>query len=137
MTESHLISETQSKRLSAMKRADAKCDHIEWSIRLDKNLHRSMVVNLEDTLWQRQNRLLMGWIYSTLTESIMSQIIGITTAQSVWNSLERMSTAINRARLMELRFMLQTTKKGGMKMMDYILTIQGIIDNLAAIGENF
>ncbi|KAJ9709033.1 hypothetical protein PVL29_000831 [Vitis rotundifolia] len=67
----------------------------------------------------------------------MSQIIGITTAQSVWNSLERMSTAINRARLMELRFMLQTTKKGGMKMMDYILTSQGIIDNLAAIGENF
>ncbi|KAL6351271.1 hypothetical protein AAG906_035063 [Vitis piasezkii] len=101
----------------------------------EKNLHRSMVVNLEDTLWQRQNRLLMGWIYSTLTESIMSQIIGITTAQSVWNSLERMSTAINRARLMELRFMLQTTKKGNMKMMDYILTIQGIIGNLAVIGR--
>lgn len=97
MTESHLISETQSKRLSAMKRADAKCDHIKWSRRLDKNLHRSMVVNLEDTLWQRQNRLLMGWIYSALTESIMSRIIGITTAQSVWNSLERMSTAINGA----------------------------------------
>ena len=56
-----------------------------------------MVVNLEDTLWQRQNRLLMGWIYSALTESIMSRIIGITTAQSVWNSLERMSTAINGA----------------------------------------
>ncbi|RVX10523.1 hypothetical protein CK203_016994 [Vitis vinifera] len=40
-----------------MKRADAKCDHIKWSRRLDKNLHRSMVVNLEDTLWQRQNRV--------------------------------------------------------------------------------
>ena len=98
----------------------------------EKNLHRSMVVNLEDTLWQRQNRLLMGWIYSALTESIMSRIIGITTAQSVWNSLERMSTAINGASIHASNNQERRHENDGL-----ILTIQGIIDNLAAIGENF
>lgn len=65
----------------------------------------------------------------------MTEIVGITTTQLVWNTLERMCTTTNPARIMELRFMLQKTKKGGKKTMDHILKIEGIANNLATIGE--
>ncbi|KAJ9696467.1 hypothetical protein PVL29_008610 [Vitis rotundifolia] len=65
----------------------------------------------------------------------MTEMVGITTTQLVWNTVERMFTTTNPARIMELRFMLQNTKKGGKKMMDHILKIEGIANNLATVGE--
>ncbi|KAL5570075.1 hypothetical protein UlMin_026650 [Ulmus minor] len=41
----------------------------------------------------------------------------------------------SRARIMQLRLELQSTKKGSMAMIDYIMKIKGAADNLAAIGE--
>eukprot|EP00261_Vitis_vinifera_P033523 XP_019074766.1 PREDICTED: uncharacterized protein LOC109122424 [Vitis vinifera] len=41
----------------------------------------------------------------------------------------------SRARIMQLRLELQSTKKGSMSMIDYIMKIKGATDNLAAIGE--
>ncbi|RVX22902.1 Retrovirus-related Pol polyprotein from transposon RE1 [Vitis vinifera] len=43
--------------------------------------------------------------------------------------------AHTRARIMQLRLELQSTKKGSMSMIDYIMKIKGAADNLAAIGE--
>ena len=36
---------------------------------------------------------------------------------------------------MQLRLELQSTKKGSMSMIDYIMKIKGAADNLATIGE--
>eukprot|EP00261_Vitis_vinifera_P036785 XP_019078028.1 PREDICTED: dr1-associated corepressor homolog [Vitis vinifera] len=78
----------------------------------------------------------MCWIYSSLTEDVMAQIIGLDTASEIWTALEKIFSAASKACIMQLRFQLQTTKKGGLSMMEYLLKIKSIVANLLAIGEN-
>ncbi|KAJ9682724.1 hypothetical protein PVL29_018620 [Vitis rotundifolia] len=66
----------------------------------------------------------------------MAQIIGLDTTSEIWTALEKIFSAASKARIMQLRFQLQTTKKGGLSMMEYLLKIKSIVDNLLAIGEN-
>ncbi|KAL5545398.1 hypothetical protein UlMin_005085 [Ulmus minor] len=92
-------------------------------------------VNPEFVAWRRQDRLLLSWIYSSLTPEIMAQIVGHTTSNSAWNALEKIFSSSSRARIMQLRLQLQTTKKNSMSMIDFIMKIKGFCDSLAAIGE--
>lgn len=65
----------------------------------------------------------------------MTQIVGITTTQLVFGTLLKgCLLQLILLGTMELRFMLQKTKKGCKKMMDHILKIEGIANNLATIG---
>ncbi|KAJ9692772.1 hypothetical protein PVL29_011723 [Vitis rotundifolia] len=96
---------------------------------------KSPVVNPEYITWQRQNRLVMSWIYSSLTESMMTQIMSYNTAHEIWKSLRQSFASASRAHIMELRLHLQTIRKGGLSMLDYMLRIRNICDNLTAVGE--
>ncbi|KAL5577971.1 hypothetical protein UlMin_019670 [Ulmus minor] len=110
-------------------------DFIEGtSIYLKKQLN-SGEINPTFVAWRRQHRTILNWIYSSLTPSIMAQIIGHTSSHSVWVALEKIFSSSFRARIMQLRLELQTIKKGSMSMIDYIMKIEGVVDNLAAIGE--
>ncbi|RVW65725.1 Retrovirus-related Pol polyprotein from transposon RE1 [Vitis vinifera] len=93
------------------------------------------VMNPAFVAWRRQDRTILSWIYSSLTLGIMAQIIGHNTSHSAWNALESIFSSSSRARIMQLRLELQSTKKGSMSMIDYIMKIKGAADNLAAIGE--
>ncbi|KAL6348009.1 hypothetical protein AAG906_037738 [Vitis piasezkii] len=77
----------------------------------------------------------MCWIYSSLTEGVMAQIIDLDTASKIWTALEKIFSAASKARIMQLRFQLQTTKKEGLSKMEYLLKIKFVVDNLVAIGE--
>jgi hypothetical protein len=65
----------------------------------------------------------------------MAQIIGHTTSQSAWNALEKTLSSSSRARIMQLRLELQSTKKGSLSMIDYIIKVKEVADSLVAIGE--
>ncbi|KAL5564462.1 hypothetical protein UlMin_027626 [Ulmus minor] len=93
-------------------------------------------VNPEFVAWRRQDRLILSWIYSSLTPEIMSQIVGHTTSNSAWNALEKIFSSSSRAQIMQLRLQLQTTKKNSISMIDFIMKIKGFCDSLAAIGES-
>ncbi|KAG6769080.1 hypothetical protein POTOM_024696 [Populus tomentosa] len=93
------------------------------------------VINPTFIAWRRQDRTILSWIYSSLTPAIMAQIIGYTTSQSTWNALEKTFSSSSRARIMQLRLELQSTKKGSLPMIDYIMKVKGAADSLAAIGE--
>ncbi|RVW60941.1 Retrovirus-related Pol polyprotein from transposon RE1 [Vitis vinifera] len=104
------------------------------SICLEKDLSPG-VINPASVAWRRQDQTILCWIYSSLTPGIMAQIIGHNTSHSAWNALESIFSSSSRARIMQLRLKLQSTKKGSMSMIDYIMKIKGAADNLAAIGE--
>jgi len=93
------------------------------------------VINPTFIAWRRQDRTILSWIYSSLTPAIMAQIIGHTTSQSAWNALEKTFSSSSRARIMQLRLELQSTKKGSLPMIDYIMKVKGVADSLAAIEE--
>jgi hypothetical protein len=65
----------------------------------------------------------------------MAQIIGYNTSHSAWNALEKTFSSSLKARIMQLRLELQSTKKGSLFMIDYIMKVKGAADNLSAIGE--
>ncbi|KAL5583603.1 hypothetical protein UlMin_016045 [Ulmus minor] len=65
----------------------------------------------------------------------MAQIVGYISSHSAWIALEQSFSSSSRAQIMQLRLELQSTKKGSMSMIDYIMKIKGAADNLAAIGE--
>jgi hypothetical protein len=93
------------------------------------------VINPAFIAWRRQDRTILSWIYSPLTLVIMAQIIGHTTSQSAWNALEKTLSSSSRARIMQLRLELQSTKKGSLSMIDYIIKVKEVADSLVAIGE--
>lgn len=45
-------------------------------------------VNPEFLLWTRQDQLLSAWIQSSLTESTMVQIVGLTSSKEIWQTIE-------------------------------------------------
>ena len=104
------------------------------SVCLEKELNAG-VINPAFIAWRRQDRTILSWIYSPFTLVIMAQIIGHTTSQSAWNALEKTLSSSSRARIMQLRLELQSTKKGSLSMIDYIMKVKGVADSLAAIGE--
>ncbi|KAL5548409.1 hypothetical protein UlMin_003640 [Ulmus minor] len=65
----------------------------------------------------------------------MAQIIGHNSSHSAWNALEKTFSSSSRARIIQLRLKLQSTKKCSLSMIDYVMKVKGAADSLAAIGE--
>ncbi|KAJ9678066.1 hypothetical protein PVL29_022832 [Vitis rotundifolia] len=65
----------------------------------------------------------------------MGQIIGPQTSHAAWNALENILSASSKARIMQLSLAFETTRKGSLTMMEYILKLKTLSDNLATIGK--
>ncbi|KAH6811921.1 hypothetical protein C2S51_025683 [Perilla frutescens var. frutescens] len=50
--------------------------------------------NPEFQTWSRQDQLLSAWIQSSLTESIMILIVGLSSTAEIWNALETCNAPI-------------------------------------------
>lgn len=68
-------------------------------------------VNPAYNSWIKQDQLLLSWILSTLTEDVLAQVVGCVSSRDVWKTLENMFASQSKARIMQLRLHLQTTKK--------------------------
>ncbi|XP_047262096.1 uncharacterized protein LOC107878073 isoform X1 [Capsicum annuum] len=69
------------------------------------------------TTWRRQDQLLLSWLLSSLTGNVLGKVVRCATTK-VWHALETMFASQSKARLMQLRLQLQTTKKGTLSMTD-------------------
>ncbi|RVX17039.1 Retrovirus-related Pol polyprotein from transposon RE1 [Vitis vinifera] len=92
-------------------------------------------LNPDFVQWRRFDRMVLSWLYSTLTPDIMGQIVGFQTSHDAWMALHKIFSASSKARILQLRLEFQTAKKGADPMLEYILKIKTISNNLAAIGE--
>lgn len=80
--------------------------------------------------WSATNQLLLGWIYNTLTPEISSQLIGCRISKELWNAVRDLAGAHTRARVTMLKGELHRTRKGNLKMTEYLAKIKLIYDNL-------
>ncbi|XP_062076348.1 uncharacterized protein LOC133781392 [Humulus lupulus] len=85
--------------------------------------------------WQRCNRLLMSWLYASLTDDMLAHIVSYTTAAEIWVSLAEYFEAVTMAHLGDLRTALQSLKKNNLSITAYIQKLKTICNRLAAIGE--
>jgi hypothetical protein len=59
-------------------------------------------INLDYLPWHRQDQLLLGWLRSSLTETLLAQVVSTTSTKELWQSLEEYYASTSRARLHEL-----------------------------------
>ena len=91
--------------------------------------------NPEFLTWVQQDQLIMSTLLSSLTEGVLTQVVGCTTSRDLWMALERMFTSQSRARIMQIHYQLATAKKGGSSISDYFQKFKGLADTLAAAGQ--
>jgi uncharacterized membrane protein YgcG len=96
---------------------------------------RRIAVNPAYTSWYFQDQLVLSTIVSSLSEEALGHLIGVTSAFTAWRTLERAFAATSRARIMQIRMQLSTTKKGDMSVTAYYRKMKSYGDTLAAVGK--
>jgi gag-polypeptide of LTR copia-type len=91
--------------------------------------------NPASSFWRRQDQLLLTWLRSSLTDTILAQVVSCTTSAELWQLLQQTFSATSRARRAELRRSFQNVSKGGQSCSDYCQKIRSIADELAFIGS--
>ncbi|KAK6119773.1 hypothetical protein DH2020_046477 [Rehmannia glutinosa] len=102
--------------------------------RVSVNDNNQKIINPEFLAWTRQDQLLMSWILSSLSESILV-CCWIREFQSVWEALDISFAYQNGAKIMQYKLQLQTLKKGTLSMRDYLNKIKSVCDLLASPGH--
>ncbi|XP_034213029.1 uncharacterized protein LOC117625604 [Prunus dulcis] len=92
------------------------------------------IVNPEFLHWFKKDQTCKIWIHSSLSESILPYIVGSSTSQDLWLTLEKRFAAITRSHLLQLKARIQNPKKGSLPMLDYLQLIKHTADSLAAAG---
>lgn len=84
--------------------------------------------------WTKQDQIVLGWLRSSLSETLLGQMFSCKTSARLWSSLQSNFSASSRAHLSELRCKLLNTTKAGSSCSDYVQTMRSIADELAFIG---
>ncbi|KAL5722651.1 hypothetical protein ACHQM5_006144 [Ranunculus cassubicifolius] len=92
-------------------------------------------INPDYATWQKQDQILLGWLLSSLSETVLAQVVGLNTSRDVWVALERHYSSKSKSRILHLRRELHNLKKGSKTMQQYFLQAKQIADNLAASGN--
>jgi hypothetical protein len=64
------------------------------------NSSSNLVPNPSYQKWQKQDQTILSVLVSTLTESILTQVVGHSTSQALWEALEKMLKAKSQGRIM-------------------------------------
>ena len=95
----------------------------------------SKQVNSAFTLWIRMDQAIMSWLLNSISESMFGHIVRCNTSHEVWHTLENLFTTHSKARTLQLRFQLQSLKKGNLSIHDYMLKMRSLSETLASAGQ--
>ena len=113
----------------------AKLVPTKFLVQVEEDQTVTTVENSKYVQWLRQDQLLLSWLLSTMTESVLSIVVRYTTSFEVWNALETLFASQSKARILQLKMQLQTTKKNAMTMSDYVNKMKNLVDSLAMAGK--
>ncbi|KAF6146858.1 hypothetical protein GIB67_018511 [Kingdonia uniflora] len=90
--------------------------------------------NPEYLTWEYYDQFMLCMINSTLSEEILSHVIGLETSREVWKALGSTLAQHSKACELQLKHALQECKKGNSTIDEYLRTFKNICDSLGAIG---
>ncbi|KAF7810391.1 Retrovirus-related Pol polyprotein from transposon TNT 1-94 [Senna tora] len=91
--------------------------------------------NPEYIAWKKQDALLLSWLLSTMSESMVTRVVGCTHSYEVWDRVQHHFGTNTQAKIHQYRTELRNIKKGTRSMEEYLLKIKSITDALVAIGS--
>lgn len=72
--------------------------------------------------WEAQDQQILSFLLTSLSRDVMSQVSGARTAAQAWRAINSMFPSQTRARAINVRLALATTRKGTMTVTDYFGT---------------
>ncbi|XP_062110090.1 uncharacterized protein LOC133821924 [Humulus lupulus] len=93
--------------------------------------------NPEFERWIMNDQFLMGWSYDSMTEGIVTEVMGCNLATTLWRSLELFYVVHSKAKMDETRAKLQTTMKGSLSMAEYLRQMRAWGDILALASSMY
>uniref|UniRef100_A0A2N9FDP2 Retrotransposon Copia-like N-terminal domain-containing protein n=1 Tax=Fagus sylvatica TaxID=28930 RepID=A0A2N9FDP2_FAGSY len=84
--------------------------------------------------WKKRDKALLTLLYSTLSPPVLAMVVGKSTSQEVWETLEERFTSTVRANVLNLKLELQAIKKGNESVSSYLQRIKTTRDMLYAVG---
>jgi hypothetical protein len=90
----------------------------------------SQTLNLAYSAWYEQYKLILSMLLSTLTESLLTHMVGLKTFREVWLTLERMFSSQSQSRVMHSRYQLTTLKKGAYSIFDFFKRLKPLLTPL-------
>lgn len=94
----------------------------------------TMSPNPSFLVWHQQDQRLAAWLQSSLDESAMVIVVGLTTSREIWSALETNFASQSKAKIMHYKLQLQTLRKDSLTMMEYLNKIKSICDMLGSAG---
>uniref|UniRef100_A0A803NGJ8 Integrase catalytic domain-containing protein n=1 Tax=Cannabis sativa TaxID=3483 RepID=A0A803NGJ8_CANSA len=85
--------------------------------------------------WDVQDQLLVSWLLSSMSESLLTRMVGCETSRQIWKTLEKYFTLKVSAKILEFITKLQNLKKGHLSLNEYLLRVKQTVDLLASVGE--
>lgn len=99
--------------------------------------HQREIDNPEFTQWQRLDKLLKGWITSTLSREILYFVFGLETSHDLWQALKQNFVHSSVEREFSLQGQLQLSKRENFSNLEACLcSFKTICDKLGAIGKH-
>lgn len=94
-------------------------------------------INTEYEQWIINDQLLMGWLYSSMSEAIATEVMGSTSAADLWRALENLYGAHSKSKMDDTRTLIQSTRKGSSTMVEYLWQKKNWADILTLAGDPY
>jgi hypothetical protein len=87
--------------------------------------------------WQRQDAIIVAFLFSIISENVLIQVVSHTTSAAIWCALAKSFSSQSRARVIQLRTELVNTRKGAQSAHDFFMQIKSMTDELAFAGHDY
>ncbi|KAL5799441.1 hypothetical protein ACOSQ4_032325 [Xanthoceras sorbifolium] len=84
--------------------------------------------------WVIHDQLLLGWLLSSMSESILAKVVGLTTSHKVWTKLETVFANQSMPNALNYWKQLQRTMKGSMSIDEYLTKMKGLADQMEIVN---
>ena len=84
--------------------------------------------------WYDQDQQLLSGLLSSMTAEVLHDVVEATSSKEVWDSLQKKFASSTKARTVQIRVELATTKKRDLSAADFFRKITGLATELAAAG---
>lgn len=97
------------------------------------NSSKKLNPSFED--WQAYDQQLLGWLKNFMTADIATQFLYCENSKQLWEEAQSLARAHTRSRITYLKSEFHNTRKGEMKMHDYLSKMKNLADKLKLAGN--
>ena len=101
----------------------------------DETAATNKSVNPAYTTWQNRDQLLLSWIISSISPTLVASLYGLDTSLLAWQSLADRFASQSKSRISHLKRQLQNLQQGSLSCASYLTEAKFLADQLSAVGK--